>query len=123
MSAGDIHFYDKLWGEDRIMGMVTGEVKSSDWNPEGDAASWFELKAAAYDRGNVDSVLDCIQFENAVRSISDIKARAAVILRSFGLDPADVGAVLGGRGERRTGAELISDGVVSASRFERDRRG
>jgi hypothetical protein len=90
---------------------------TDEWAIE-DGDGWYGMRAKAYDSGNPDEILDCIQLEQAIDSLDDRHVKAALILRMFGWDEQDIGAVLS---SRRTGRSLVESGISSVKRHERDK--
>lgn len=115
----DWELYDKPWSRKKIEGLV----KSWDWavSPSTgemhavDGDGWYGMKARAYDSGNPESILDCIQLEQAVDQMTDMHEKAAVILRMHGWHDQDIGAILS---SRRTGKSLVDGGISSIRRIE-----
>lgn len=90
----------KQWNHARLA--LTGEWVSED----GDG--WYGMRCRAYDTGNPEAILDCIQLEGLVDRIEDPHVRAAVILRMFMFDEQDIGSLLN---SRRTGRDLVETGI------------
>ena len=120
----DYECFDSPWTRHKIEEMVkqwdyayvpmTGEFIAQDGN------GWYGMRTAAYDSGNPEQILDCIQLEQAVDSLDDQHVKAALILRMFGWDEQDIGAVLS---SRRTGTSLVESGISAVKRYERGRAG
>lgn len=121
----DFEFSDRVWNrgdaERIVFGIQVEDSKSGDGFADVPGLSWFQMRCKAYDKGCVDAIHDAIQFEEAVSLIPDGKVRAAVILAMHGWDVADVGAAIGGRGERRTGAQLVDEGLDMIAKLEKRR--
>ena len=143
----DLEFLDEVWDENKVMAMLFGRsaidgaptegresvsldsggrgpefIESLDGLIDIPKQSWYQMRCAAYDRGDVSVVHDAMQFEGAVNMIPGHRDRAAVILAMWGWDFADIGAALGGRGVNRTGKQMVMSGVRAVVKIERRKR-
>lgn len=119
---GDFEHENRPWTRYRIEGMVKGWEYSylpltGEWIAQ-DGDGWYGMRTNAYDSGDPEMILDCIQLEQAVDSIDDQHIKAALILRMFGWDEQDIGAVLS---SRRTGKSLVEHGISMAAKHEREK--
>lgn len=118
----ELRFANRLWDRAKVEGLLYGiQVPDSD-SDDGWAdvplQSWYQLRCAAYDKGDVNAVHDAIQFEDSINMVSDGKVRAALVLAMWGWDMADIGAAIGGY---RTGDQLVKAGVKAIVSIERRR--
>lgn len=108
----DFEYLNKQWTRGKIVALLHGrqvpDEESGDGYSDAPNQSWYQIRCNAIDYGRPDSVLDAIQFESYIEKITDSKARAAILLTLHGMDSADIGAAIGGR---RTGSQLINDGI------------
>jgi hypothetical protein len=85
------------WSRDYIRRLVMGtrpvEQADGSWDFE-EASGWYEMKHAAYDSGDPNIALDAFQLDGLIDRIPVLSVRAAVNLKAFGWDTADIGAVL-----------------------------
>lgn len=122
--TNDWEMFDTPWSRYKIEELVkqwdfsylplTGE-----WIAQ-DGDGWYGLRTKAYDTGDPEMILDCIQLEQAIDAIDDQHMKAAIILKMFGWDDQDIGAVLS---SRRPGTQLVEAGISAVRRHERDRNG
>lgn len=116
---------DFIWSERKVLDLVQGfhmedigdgKIRAI----EASGPTYYEQRCAAYDKGEPELALDAIQLDMAVDHMTDMAAKAAMHLRIMGWDPQDVGAVIRDK-RRRTGAQLLEDGVRQVVRHERRR--
>lgn len=116
---------NKRWSLDKVEGMVRRVEKTTDpvdgTKYYDEADGWYGQRAAAYDSGEPESILDCIQLEQGVDSIQDLAVKAAVTLSMMGWYEENIGAVIRDR-HARTGARLVEDGIRAIARYERGKR-
>lgn len=123
MSAKDYSAYDKVWSRQKVEGMVKqwdfAYIPATMEYLAQDGDGWYGMRTKAYDTGDPEMILDCIQLEQAVDSLDDQHMKAALILRMFGWDEQDIGAVLS---SRRTGRSLVEAGISAVKRHEKERK-
>ena len=110
---------NRPWGRKKIEGMVKAWnyaylPMTDEWHAE-DGDGWYGMRTKAYDSGDPEQILDCIQLEQAVDQMQDTQAKAAVILRMFGWDEVEIGTVLH---SRRSGRQLVEHGISEIRRIE-----
>lgn len=119
----DLEFLERLWDESKFEQLLFGrsiiDSESGDGWADVPNQSWYQLRCRAYDRGDVNAVLDAIQFEESVLSIDNPQLRAAVQLAQLGWDFADIGAALR---NRKTGRQLVKEGVRAMVKAEKRRQ-
>jgi len=118
----EFHIENRTWTEAKIRRLVGGvsvpDSSSMDGWADVPRQSWYQLQCAAYDKGDGELLLDAIQLESAVEQIDDAKVRAAVTLALHGWDGPEIGAAVGGR---RTGEQLVLEGIRVIAKWEETR--
>lgn len=120
---GDFQHENRVWSRQRIEGMVKAWdfaylPMTDEWHAQ-DGDGWYGMRTKAYDTGDPEMILDCIQLEDAIDALEDQHVKAALILRMFGWDEQDIGAVLS---SRRPGRSLVEHGISMVKRHERARQ-
>lgn len=118
----DIEFLDVPWGRRKVEELVKAWnyaylPMTDEWFAE-DGDGWYGMRTKAYDSGDPEMILDCIQLEQAIDALDDEHVKAALILRMFGWDEGTIGAVLS---SRRTGRSLVEHGISQVKKYEQDR--
>lgn len=118
----DLEYLNKEWTLNKVWALVCGvdvpDMESGDGYRSVPSQSWYQLRCEAVDNGRIESMVDVIQFEEALRSIPDRKVRAAVTLSSLGWEFADIGALIR---DNRTGLQLVKQGVRWIYKYEQRR--
>ena len=87
-----------VWSMNRIRGWVYAREYVRDTRSGvvfvEDGLGWRGFKQAALDRGSVEGIADCADFELAVQSIRDPLVRDAVIAVMLGFEPRIVGGLV-----------------------------
>lgn len=117
---------DVPWRESDVLDLVDGAhirwAAGRAFVVEFSGLTYWEQRAKAHDSGNPEVMLDAIQLDMAIDRMTDMPAKAALHLKLAGWDFANIGAVVRDR-RRRTGAQLVADGVQQVARYERQRSG
>lgn len=118
----DFEFVNRPWSKGKVRSLVLGvsfpDSGTEDGYADVPSQSWYQLRCAAYDRGDVNALFDAIQLEWAIDEIDDGKVRAAVTLALHGWGFPEIGAAVGGR---RTGEQLVLEGISVIAALERGR--
>lgn len=118
---------DRVWGERKLHDLIDG----AHWQDLGDGKltaiesslpTYWEMKQMAFDAGDPELMLDAIQLDMAIDRMTDMPAKAALVLKLASWDYANIGAVVRDR-RRRTGAQLVESAVKAIVRHERRRAG
>lgn len=113
---------DGFWSRDYVRRLVMGTRRELQLDGEWgfvDAPGYYEMKHLAYDNGDPNVALDAFSLDHLISRIPVLSVRAAVQLKAFDWDAADIGAVLKSY-KHMTGGQMVRLGINTMYRLQRD---